>query len=303
MKMMIIGGGAMGLFLAAKLSQSDFDVTLCVRTKEQALALSREGLTLKDGSSSYQLPVKAKMTQEAPIEEADIIIVTVKSYSLTTLFAHLEPRLTKHQTILFMQNGMSHIELAENLAVETIGLGIMSHGAMRESETMVHHTGTGTFRWAQFKGAPDILDEVMNKIDRPGFEVYKEDDWYILLWSKLLANVCINPITALTGVRNGELLNSEELLHILREVFEEAMKLHPLPDHKEEYWKQVLQICEQTKNNQSSMLVDIRHHRQTEIESILGYVCNMAKAKHITLPMITFLYKAITEREQSFRSC
>ncbi|MCM2674834.1 2-dehydropantoate 2-reductase [Alkalicoccobacillus plakortidis] len=299
MKLMIIGGGAIGLLTAAYLKQVIEEVTLCTRTKKQANEINEHGLTLINNNKKRNIAINSIDLNNAPLEEADVLIFTVKSYDLHHVLKQIEPQRRKHQSYLFLQNGMSHVEEANRLADIHIGFGTISHGAIRESLTNVRHTGIGELNWSYFQEESVALNKVMHTISQSDFPVKKEDDWQSLLWSKLLVNVCINPLTALTGVQNGELILSIELKQMMRAVFEEAFQLHPLQIGKEQHWQNVLNICEQTKENQSSMLVDIKAGRQTEVDSILGFLVRLSENLQVSIPIIHFLNKALINSEQN----
>nr|MCG0057130.1 hypothetical protein [Escherichia coli] len=67
---------------------------------------------------------------EKNIKEADLIIITVKQYHLKEIIPFIKT-LTIHTPLLFIQNGMSHIEILKNLPQSTLYLGTVEHGAMR----------------------------------------------------------------------------------------------------------------------------------------------------------------------------
>jgi 2-dehydropantoate 2-reductase len=53
----------------------------------------------------------------------------------------------------------------------------------------------------------------------------------------------------------------------------------------EDRWQQVLQVCERTASNISSMLADVQAGRQTEIEWINGSVCRLAARHGLQAPL------------------
>ncbi|MDQ0206456.1 2-dehydropantoate 2-reductase [Alkalicoccobacillus murimartini] len=300
MKSMIIGGGSIGLLMAAYIHQAGVDVCLCTRTSKQADALNADGVTLHAEGITKNMSIHSIQLDQAPIEEADMLVFAVKSYDLHTVMKQIAPKLKQHQVLLFLQNGMTHVEEASQLENPSIGIGTLSHGALRESATVVRHTGVGELRWANYHKSSSFLTEMMTQMNQEDFVVKEENSWQEVLWSKLLVNVCINPLTALTGVKNGDILASVELKQMMRNVFEEAIQLHPRnPDYIIQ-WEKVLQVCKQTSQNQSSMLVDLRNKRRTERDSILGYLVRLAQSRNVSIPFIQFLDQAIREREHNF---
>lgn len=102
------------------------------------------------------------------------------------------------------------------------------------------------------------------------------------LWKKLIVNCAINPLTALNNIKNGELLRSDKYKKTMSNIIKECMSVMTdegmeLKDEEErEYEEQPYIVAEQTAENYSSMLSDVRHNRRTENEALLGYVIRKA---------------------------
>lgn len=124
------------------------------------------------------------------------------------------------------------------------------------------------------------------------------DEWKKVLEEKLLVNVCINPLTALLHVRNGELIENPSYEYMMKCAFEEAVSILGLPE-KERLLPYVVSVCENTAENQSSMLQDIVKGRQTERKAILGYLLKKAQAQGVTVPHLTFFNRSLEVLEKS----
>ncbi len=61
---------------------------------------------------------------------------------------------------------------------------------------------------------------------------------------KLVVNVCINPLTALLGVKNGELITNRFFYQMMEQVFQEVAFL--IRGEKEMVWQMVRNVCEGT---------------------------------------------------------
>ena len=107
---------------------------------------------------------------------------------------------------------------------------------------------------------------------------------------KLVVNVCINPLTALLGVKNGELITNRFLSNDGASVSGGRIFIR---GEKEMVWQMVRNVCEGTSRNTSSMLADVRANRQTEINAIVGYVLEEAKKQQLPVPTLQFLFDAI----------
>lgn len=283
MKIGIIGGGSIGLLFAGYLSEK-YDVTIYTRTKHQANEINKKGVTINKQNTSKTYRVQAETSSASVIGE-DIVFFAVKQYILEDVLVQTLD-LDKVQTVCFLQNGMSHINLFDNLINPTILVGVVEHGALKVNETTVIHTGLGGSKFGVFKGKNEGFDVPIT--DFP-IKFYK--NWHEIITSKLIANAVINPLTALYGVKNGQLFENGYFHKQMKSLFHEITSV--IPSNDEEMWELVLTICKNTAQNKSSMLRDIEEGRKTEIEAILGYVLGEAIKKNKEVVITQFLYDSI----------
>ncbi|QGX66185.1 2-dehydropantoate 2-reductase [Bacillus sp. ms-22] len=292
MKIGIIGGGAIGLLCASYLSQHH-EITLFTRRKEQAEEIRALGIERMTGRETCKTVVDAQTGVKGLF---DLLIVTVKYHQLQGVLDELSalPR----QKILFLQNGMAHLmDLKKWNTSHPLYIGVVEHGAMKVSDHAVNHTGIGVIKWGAFlhEDIAEMSDEL--KKTAAHFQMIYTDEWKKVLEEKLLVNVCINPLTALLHVKNGELMSNPSYEHMMKCAFEEAVSILGLSE-KERLWAHVMSICHQTAGNQSSMLQDIVKGRQTEREAIVGYLLKNAQAQEMAAPYLTFFNRSLEVLEK-----
>ena len=122
-----------------------------------------------------------------------------------------------------------------------------------------------------------------------------------LIWGKLVINVGINALTAITGVKNGLLPKIKGTKWIMEEAVREAAAvahakgIHlPYPDP----FERVVEVCRATSENIASMLQDVLRQRITEVVFINGAIVREGKALKIPTPVnltLTCLVQAIQE--------
>lgn len=294
-KIAVIGGGSVGLLFSSYLAER-FDVTLYTRTEEQAEAVRREGLIRVVGEVKRETPVQARTLSEGMNGE-DLIIVAVKQYHLEVVLSILKNEIKDDIPVLFVQNGMGHIHKIEKSAHKHVFLGIVEHGALKTSVNEIHHTGAGVTNIACYRGNGSSINRLFEKPIEL-FSFMQQNEWYEMLINKLIVNSCINPLTALYRVTNGQLIHNLFYHENLKIVFSEIIKALRITDGSA-YWTKVIHICRQTSLNRSSMLRDIEEGRETEVDAILGYVLQEAEASLAAVPSVNFLYKSIKGLEKA----
>ncbi|WP_246940218.1 2-dehydropantoate 2-reductase [Bacillus pinisoli] len=291
----IIGAGSIGLLFGAYLGVHH-KVTMFTKTIKQADMLKTEGINLHTNGMVKSIRVNALPTEnENKFNQYSVVIVSVKQYHLPTIIPLLQ-FIPKHVTLLFVQNGMGHIDLLRNLSHHNIMVGVVEHGALKLNDITVKHTGIGLTKISNFKGNTSANEFVTN-CSTSDFTIQAIEDWNSMLLTKLVINSMINPLSALLRVENGQLVSNPHFYQIFKELFQEIICLLK-PNHPQQLWESVQSICEKTARNRSSMLRDVEQNKDTEIEGILGYYRNLPDFSTTHTPILDFLYQAIKGIEE-----
>ena len=288
MKIGIVGPGAIGLLFAFYLKKNKQDVTLFTRTAEQAETLMEEGISCLRKGQLETVFISAMPVENIVGEQMDCLFISVKQYHLVNVL----PFIQEQSRIVFLQNGMSHLDILQEVKCDNVAVGIVEHGAKKENEYRVKHTGIGSTKFGVVHGNLSQFESLLDCFSSKYFPVKVEEDWKEMMCDKLVINACINPLTALFGVRNGELLSNPYFYKVMQQTFKEVVFLVG-EEEKEELWQLVCRVCETTASNTSSMLADVRENRETEIDAIIGYAIEEAKKQQKQVPTLQFLYNSI----------
>src|SRR5690625_3511665 len=260
----IIGGGATGLLISYYLSMTHC-LTLYVRRKEQKEKINKNGIRKIDKNET--LPIKAKMIHN--INEHDLIIICVKSNDIQTIIKLLNDKNIK-APLLFLQNGMGHVDLFPSLENDIL-VGVIEHGVVKENDFTFNHLGKGKIKIASFSGNVPYKDNLANE----QFPFEYVSNWEQLLKEKLIVNAVINPLTALFNVKNRYIVKNTYIYKIAKRLCYDVATILSLDRKKS--WQRVQTIATNTGANTSSMRSDILNGKETEIESILGFVLSQTK--------------------------
>ncbi|WP_165861150.1 ketopantoate reductase family protein [Paenibacillus paeoniae] len=314
----IVGGGAIGLWVAANLASAGESVRLWTRTERQSLLIKDAGILLRDTAGSGRtvyLPCErmgghSYTALESGDTEECLIILAVKQTAIQDeLIQQLQllTRIYRHTSILCLQNGIGHLEkLAAGLGDVPIYAAVTTMGAKREDERTVRLAGAGEL-WIGERAENDpVFDEKRAKsqkkfllsLQKAGFQPFLSNEINNRIFHKLLINAVINPLTALFDVTNGELPKQERRVHIMRALHNETLDILKRAGMQDpgDSWEGVLEVCARTSANISSMLADVRGGRETEIRAINGAVAELAAAHGLKAPM----NEAVTAIVESF---
>lgn len=285
MNFAVVGAGAVGMLTASLLKEAGCGVQLITRRSEQAEEIKANGIR-RDGEIYF---IDASTEWDHILPDA-FILVAVKYSHLPDVIKKLKSCCLDNP-IVFMQNGMMHIELIRNLPQKNIAAGIVEHGALKISETEIRHTGNGLFRFALLSGDEKRFLPLLN-INGVKAEWHTEADK--MLFRKVLLNAMINPLTALLSVKNGELLSNPHAYELLKNIYTELYTAFPeietlLP------FEQVTALCASTAENTSSMLADKLAGRRLELDTILLYTL---KRSTYNLPVLQTFYHLLKAAEK-----
>ena len=318
MRVAVIGVGAIGGLVASRLARAGCEVLLCARG-ETAQALEAVGLLLDtpDGRTIALAPDRWTVfdtnEQDIPVELqgwADYAILCGKSYDIHNLCKIADTILSLNGIAMCLSNGIGHMEKLANFVGKHRVLGASTtHGAIRIGPGEVRWTSRGTIKVGGFVGS-DLepveprIDSLMSAFDEAGLRPIWSEDIDKTIWTKLLLNVAINPVCAIAGVLNGEMLLHPELFETGLAAMEEAARIATAEgvDMTDFDLAQSLEdLCRATADNRVSMLQDIMAGRQTEIDSICGEVVKRGEALGIPTPRNQTLHALVKGIEQSTR--
>ena len=296
---------------AALLTEAGHEVWLLDRSAARAKATAQAGIRI-EGIGGTRV-IRPKSTSDAgEIGPADLVFIWVKAYSTESAVQAAAPALAAHTRVISLQNGLGNLEvMARAIDPRNIIGGTTSHGATLLGAGSVRHAGKGDTIIGKMGGVPDTgLQQVAELLSAAGIQTRTCLDVEAAIWSKLMVNVAINPLTAITRLRNGQLLEGRETRRLLDLVAGESERIVAkagihlaYPDIR----NQVYSVCKATAQNRSSMLQDILKGRRTEIDAINGSLVERAKALNIPAPIneaLTCLVKAAERgREDTQGSC
>lgn len=289
MQTVIVGAGAMGSLVGALLTENGIDVTLYDIAREQVAAIREQGLIIERGDRKRTVRIPATCALKE-IEFADLLILLVKSYDTRNAVRGVMPLISSRTLVLTLQNGGGNLEMITELIPKgQVFAGVTSHGAMRLGLGVIRHNGGAK----TYLGPADDkqlrkAEEIAGLLNQGGLETMVSRDIQGTIWTKLTANAAINPLTAITGCTNGELLEHQDTIKIMEMIIEEVKKTASAQGIQllhEDMFDYVKSVCAATRENKSSMLMDILGGRRTEIDAMNGLIALLGKKYGVPVPV------------------
>ncbi|OLN22875.1 hypothetical protein BTO30_08115 [Domibacillus antri] len=291
MNIHIIGGGAVGLFFAAQWCEKHA-VTLWTRTEQQAEMISRGGIRVLENHMENIYPVNSKKIESLYVE-GDLVVVAVKQYHMKEVLPLLQNAAA--QSVLFLQNGMSHLDFLEQVPHPHLYAASVEHGLAKIDGRTIQVNGRNKTNIGSLRsGTAGIIDQLQTG----SFRFDWNENSYHMLIEKMAANAIINPLTALLKVKNGEIAENARFRAIAKDLSREFASVFSYKT-AEDTFQSVLSICTKTADNESSMLKDMKAGNLTEIDAIVGVLLKTAEKNHRSVPAFQLLYNMIKGKENT----
>lgn len=289
MRVVIVGAGAMGCLFGFLLHKAGKEVRLLEKHSDLVNHIKKYGIHVEGISGEHHF--FPSITSEAgEIKQAEFIIIFVKAFDTYQAILNAKSLVGLESAVLTLQNGIGNVEeIVRVVGHKQTMAGTTAHGATVLGLGHIRHAGTGETVIGELDGSKTSrLEKVKAFLESAGINVQITQDITGLLWSKLLINVGINPLTGITGLRNGELLDYEETRAIMRRAVNEAKSVvdrkgvHLIyPNHLQK----VEAVCQATARNISSMLQDVQNKKKTEIDYINGAILREGKKLSLDMPI------------------
>lgn len=259
----VVGPGALGLFYASRLAKV-VPTAVVARNNARAREL-RAGVGV--GSTIYMPDAFGP----GRLPQADWVIVLVKGQH-TAAAVKTAARL-KPKGVVSLQNGL----------VDALPQGVTTAAAWREGSRIVPVAVGETL-------LPPGFGILAAYLRRAGFVVRTPRDIAAARYRKFLANVCLNPVTAVFRIPNGEVRKRPYSLFVEALAREAAAVLRI---GQRQAVSGVMEVARSTAKNRSSMLQDVLAGRETEIEHLTGALLRLARRRQVNAPTHQAFYELV----------
>ena len=303
MRILVLGTGAMASLIAARLVRNgSADVTIAGTWAEALETIRREGITVKDETGRWSVPVTAATLPDVGQGQADFVLVLVKSAKTADVADTAARALAPGGMVVTLQNGLGNREvLAAAAGADRVAIGVTTVGSTLLGPARVRAAPGGIVLGAQ---DPAPLARLVQAFRAAGIEAEVVPDIGRLVWQKLAVAASINPVAGLLGVANGVVVSSaggrERVAAAAREVG--AVAAAQGIDLQADAAALAFSVATRTAGNRCSMLQDLDRGVLTEIDALCGAVVAEGRRLGVDTPVNAALLREVHDREARLRS-
>lgn len=320
-KTLVVGIGALGGVVAARMLDAGADVHLATRDSTSARILKAQGLTVAGigGDVSARVDHAAAVAEYTSDDPFDLIVLATKAHDAIVVAPALVLLLAQGGTLLPIQNGGVAQLLAERLGTCVLG-GLSNLGATMTGPGRYEQRNAGHLLIGELSGGNAARAEIVRRWLGQGVDVKTTSNMTGAIWSKLLLNCSVTTIGAIAGRTMREYIGLPAGRALFERAYDEAlsvalatktrpqrMLVEPIPPGwagvsvaSEAHTNWLREILNAYGDLKPSMLQDFERGRITEIEFINGYVSQLGRRLGIATPAndaIVRVVQAITKRK------
>jgi len=317
MRLAVIGGGAVGCLVAARLASVLPTTALVVRRASAATAIQRAGIRMTT-VTGRNLRVPVTVTDDTvALGRQDLVLLCVKAHALTGVLHGLSPLIGPDTVVVPIVNGIpwwypvgqpapldGHVLTSVDpdgllsraldpnrligavtyVAVESHGDGVIRH---------VNHEGF-VFGDPLGRDTPALRD-LVETFGRAGFDARATANIRGEIWTKLWGNVAFNPLSVLTGALLGPLCTDPGTRAVGEEMMCETQAVaERLGVQFTTELTERLETAASIGDFKTSMLQDHEAGRRLELDAIIGAVIELADLVGIPVPTLRTIH-AVTD--------
>lgn len=309
MRILLVGAGAVGSIVGGALVRSGYDVTFADEWQDNINALNKDGLKITGVNGEKKISVKAIHFNEINTlkNKPQLVFISVKNYDTEKILGLISPLIKRGTVIISTQNGINEETIALKFGSEHV-LGAVTElsGYMAGPGVVVETRKEGGFVIGELDGSDTERVHGIASIMSGCGKIKISHNIMGLLWSKLIWNSMLNPLTAISGFGTGKILQVDQYRRLAIEIGKEGyvvsnkhkIQLEPLtlmgidprrlnPSRPTEMQAEeaALKLLPEPLDKMPSMAQDIMKSRKTEIDYINGIVFQYGKKLGIPTPI------------------
>jgi 2-dehydropantoate 2-reductase len=314
-KALIVGAGALGGILGARLLAAGASVSLATRNATSAEEIKASGLRITGigGDLSIEAAEVAPLTEYSVSGSFDLIILATKAQEAIDVAPSLVRLLAPGGTLLPIQNGGVSQILASQIGDGCLLGGLSNLTATMRRPGIYEQSNAGYLLIGELGGGKSDRGERVRRWLSRAVDVKVTPNLQGAVWSKLLLNCSVTTIGAIAGLTMREYIDRPEGRELFYRTYDEAlsvalasgirpekMLVDPIPPRRngrnisgEAHDPWLVEILDAYGDAKASMLQDFERGRTTEIDFINGYVVDTARRFGLDTPVNTAIVEAV----------
>ncbi len=293
MKIVIVGGGAIGRLFGSYLLKGkneviliDTDSHVVESIQERGIELMARGEEDPDVITSFSVEATSDGSE---VTGCDLVLLLVKSTATASAIQKVSHLVTHESPVLCIQTGLGNLEtLKKIIPEENILLGLTFMSATSLGGSKVRPGMVGKTYIGELSGSfTPRLERTCKAFLDSGIQTQMAHRILGRLWSKVIVYSAINPVSSILRIPNGKLTAKMESVTLMKRLIDEGKRVAEACSIDlvySDHYELLFDVCSKSANNLSSMMQDLLNERPTEIDAQNGVICRYAEDHGVAVP-------------------
>lgn len=325
MNFIVLGAGAIGCYVGARLALDGQQVTLVGRPRViDPLALNGLTVTDLDGFKGHLDAASLRLTSSLSaaltfpmLTQPTVILLCVKGGATESAAQEIAQTCPPGTTVVSLQNGVDNVgRITANAPHMKALAGMVPYNVVMPSSNHVHRATSGRLKMAR----SPVSEQMLALFNAAGLATELSDDMRAVQWGKLLINLG-NPVNALSDLPVLDQLKSRDYRCVMADLQSEALAalgaagIRPAQVTSSPAWllPHVLRLPDWLflrlasrmmridATARSSMWEDVQQGRVTEIDDLCGAVVRLAQRQGLQAPLNAAMCQLIASHRKGQR--
>ncbi|MBI3707763.1 MAG: 2-dehydropantoate 2-reductase [Proteobacteria bacterium] len=315
MRVCVVGAGAIGGLVAAKLALAGNPVTV-IDLGAHLAAIQKNGLKLEWHDGKFETAKVKAVDKVADAGKQDLVVLAVKAHYLEQAVREIDAVLGPDTMVMTVQNGLpwwyfqklgGKYDNKQLASLDPTGILTKKIGADRiigcvvypaaavTAPGVIHHVEGDRFPVGELDGTESArVKRVHDVLVKAGLKSRVLKDIRSEIWLKAWGNLSFNPISALTHATLVDICQFAETRALAAQMMKEAQDIaQKLGVTFRVTIEKRIAGAEAVGAHKTSMLQDVELGRSLETEALIGSILEMAKLTETPAPAIAAVYACV----------
>lgn len=294
MQVLILGAGAVGGYIGARLMSAGADVVFLARG-QRLKDVASKGLVVRSPLGDFAGTAKVAGVA-APGLAPDVAIIACKAPALDDALNAIAPCIGSETRLLPLLNGLAHLETVQRRFPRAVLIGGLAHGALtlRDDGTIEHMTPFFSIIAGPVTAPSDLVaDDIVGLLGKVGVDARLSRNIRQDMWNKFVFLTTLAGSTCLMRAGIGTIVatdHGEEMITRLLDECSAVARAEGFAPDDASMASYRTALTERGSSFTSSMLRDVLGGRRTEADHILGDMLKRAHRHGIDAPVMKIAY-------------
>jgi 2-dehydropantoate 2-reductase len=289
MKLAVMGSGAIGGYIGARLAAVGAQVTFLARGAHLA-AIRAHGLSVRSPLGDLRITPAAATDEPATVGVVDLVLLGTKLYDVDAAAAAIAPMVGPATAVVCLQNGIDAVEIVARRYSprHVLGAVVMINGEIT-APGVIRHNALNRLTVGELDGGETArLAGFVALAARAGIETVPSPDIRLEIWRKFLLLAPMAALSAMTRVPLARIWAHPETWGLAEEGMREVVAVaqaQGIALGEEDVQRTLAFVRGMPATWRASLAVDLEQGRRLEIDWLAGAVVRLGQESGIDTPV------------------